>query len=612
MRSVACAALLASFALPRAAFAAESPTVAAIVAASGTAINAKALAAIHTLHFHGTTKIVGVAGTGDLWEDLRSGASAESANAGPLSGAQGFDGTHVWNRDASGVVWNDGAPAARLIAIDSAYITRMALWSRDYGGADVAVGPAESTPGHHYDVLRIAPPGGTPFDLWIDAATHLPARAIVKAGVQSQTTIFGDYRVVNGVDVPFSVGTFDSGGDQFDFAGTSVDVDAPATIAALQRPVMHVDDYDIPSGSTSIPFTLVDNHVDLPVMINGKGPFHFLFDTGGSNLIDSGVADALGLRGSGSAAASGVGAATEQVAFATVDRLGIGDATLRHQVFAVVPVRAGFGVASGQPIDGLIGFEVLSRFVTTFDYANNRVILRMPSAPREPGGTTIPFTFNGQHADIACAIDGIDGRCDIDTGSRIALSVLTPFLAAHPSVVPPDATAVGANGFGIGGVSMGRLGRTTLTIGNYTVPGLVTDLSSQTAGDFIDPFMAGNIGAGVWKRFTLTLDYGAQTLTLTPNASFADRETYDRSGTFLLQQNGKIIVADARPGTPAAEAGLHPGDILTTIAGKPASDYALADVRTLFRGPVGTAIPLVLTGRDGAQRSVTLTLRDYV
>jgi hypothetical protein len=250
--------------------------------------------------------------------------------------------------------------------------------------------------------------------------------------------------------------------------------------------------------------------------------------------------------------------------------------------------------------------------VTTFDYANNRVILRMPSAPREPGGTTIPFTFNGQHADIACAIDGIDGRCDIDTGSRIALSVLTPFLAAHPSVVPPDATAVGANGFGIGGVSMGRLGRTTLTIGNYTVPGLVTDLSSQTAGDFIDPFMAGNIGAGVWKRFTLTLDYGAQTLTLTPNASFADRETYDRSGTFLLQQNGKIIVADARPGTPAAEAGLHPGDILTTIAGKPASDYALADVRTLFRGPVGTAIPLVLTGRDGAQRSVTLTLRDYV
>jgi hypothetical protein len=612
VRSLAAAALLAGLASAPAAAANDPSSVAGIVAASGVAINAKALGAIHTLHFHGTTSIVGVAGTGDLWEDLRSGASAESSNAGPLSGAQGFDGTQVWNRDASGVVWNDGAPAARLIAIDSAYITRMALWSRGYGGATVTVAPAASTPGHHYDVLRIAPPGGSPFDLWIDAATHLPARAIVKAGVQSQTTIFGHYRVVKGVDLPFAVGTFDASGDQFDFAGTSVDVDAPATIVALQRPVMHVDDYDIPSGSTSIPFTLVDNHVDLPVMINGKGPYHFLFDTGGSNLIDSGVADALGLRGSGSAAASGVGSSTEQVAFATIDHLGIGDATLRHQVFAVVPVRAGFGVASGQPIDGLIGFEVLSRFVTTFDYADSRVILRMPSAPREPGGTTLPFTFNGQHADIACAIDGIDGRCDIDTGSRISLSVLTPFLAAHPTVVPPDASAVGANGFGIGGVALGRLGRTTLTIGSYTLPGLVTDLSSQTQGDFTDPFLAGNIGAGVWKRFTLTLDYGAQTVTLAPNASFAEHETYDRSGTFLLQQNGKIIVADVRPRTPAAEAGLRPGDTLTALAGKPAAGYALADVRALFRGPVGTAIPLVLTGRDGAQRSVILTLRDYV
>ena len=80
----------------------------------------------------------------------------------------------------------------------------------------------------------------------------------------------------------------------------------------------------------------------------------------------------------------------------------------------------------------------------------------------------------------------------------------------------------------------------------------------------------------------------------------------------MLAQSGRVIVADVRPGTPAAEAGIARGDVLTTIGGKAAADYALAEIRALFRGAPGTVLPLVLTGKDGAQRTVTLTLRDYV
>jgi hypothetical protein len=347
-------------------------------------------------------------------------------------------------------------------------------------------------------------------------------------------------------------------------------------------------------------------------MINGKGPYHFLFDSGGSNLIDTEVAKALGIGASGNAAGSGVGTNTEAVQFGTVDRLAIGGAVLRKQVFAIVPVRAGFGVASGQPVDGLIGFEVLARFVTTFDYGGGRIVLQTHPPAMRAHGALLPFTFNDQHPNVACAIDGFAGRCDVDTGSRLALSVFTPFLAAHPSIVPQNASAVGANGFGVGGPSFGRLGRTTLELGGFTLPDLITDLSTQTKGAFADPFTAGNIGAGVWKRFSVTFDYAAQTMTLEPNASLRAAETYDRSGMFLLVQSGHVIVADVRAGTPAAEAGIARGDVLTTIAGKAAADYALAEIRSLFRAAPGTVLPLVLTGKDGAQRSVTLTLRDYV
>ena len=49
------------------------------------------------------------------------------------------------------------------------------------------------------------------------------------------------------------------------------------------------------------------------------------------------------------------------------------------------------------------------------------------------------------------------------------------------------------------------------------------------------------------KRFALGFDYAHRTLTLAPNAQFAARETYDRSGTFLIAQGGKIVSRTCGP-----------------------------------------------------------------
>jgi hypothetical protein len=607
----ALAAVLVGGAASGAAGAADDPHVAAVVRASRAAQHLDALARITTIHLHGAENVVGVLGTGDNWQDVRSGSFAQYTDAGPLSGATGFDGTHAWNRDASGVVWDDGGAAARYAAIDAVYMNRFALWSPDRGGAAVVSTGTSTEKGHGYDVLRITPRGGLPFDLWIDAASHLPAKTIATIGTTTFVQTYGDYRNISGVRIPFVQNT-ETNGDLVTFTAASATAGDAAAAAALRRPVMHVEDFSLPNGSTAIPFELVDNHVDLAVTINGKGPFQFLFDTGGSNIIDAEVAKALGLKAAGNASASGVGAATESFQFATVDALGVGGATLRNQVFAIAPVRAGFGMSSSKPVDGLIGFEVLARFVTTFDYGTNTVVLRTPGAPVAPGGTTIPFAFNGQHVQVPCTIASFPGRCTVDTGSRVALSVLSPFLAAHPPIVPATATAVGANGYGVGGASLGRLGRTTLEIAGYTIPDLITDLSEQKKGSFADPFTAGNIGAGVLKRFAVTFDYGRQTMTLAPNASFATRDSYDRSGLFLIGRGGKILVADVRPGTPAAESGIAKGDTIVTAGGANAVTLGVGGMRDLLRGAAGTAVPLTVSGKDGTPRSVTVTLRDYV
>ncbi len=612
-RASAAALLCGSLGVLPAAASPAAPSVDEVLAASRAALGVGAVAKIGTVHMRGAVTIAGFRGTGDSWDDLRSGAWAQYADAGPVGGAQGYDGKVSWNRDTSGVVWDDASAGARYTAIDSAYLNRYALWMPGRGGAVVASEGRRTQGGHTDDVLRVTPPGSLPFALWFDASTHLPVRMVTVVGTSTTVTTMSDYRTVRGLRLAYTQ-TTDSDGNQASARMTAVTIDDPGADAALRRPETHVTDASLPSGTTTIPFELVDNHVALPVTIDGKGPFRFLFDTGGANFIDTDVAKQLGLGAAGTAAGGGVGAAQQAIQFATVDALGVGDATLRKQVFVVAPVHAGFGMSSGKAVDGLIGFEVLARFITTFDYANARIVLRTPEAAAPPAldaQRTIPFVFYGQHPMIACSIAGVSSQCVADTGSRIGLSILSPFLAAHPSIVPANATAPGANGFGVGGASIGRLARETLGIGGFTIPDVITDLSSQTKGAFADPFYGGNIGAAVWKRFTLTFDYPHRTMTLAPNAQLGVRETYDRSGTFLVAPGGKITVADVRPGTPAAAAGLLRGDVIATVGGKDAAAMGLAAIRDAFRGPDGTALALGVTGPGGA-RTVTLTLHDYV
>jgi hypothetical protein len=597
---------------PAGAQAGNDRSVDAILSASRTALGIGALAKIQTLHQHGAATIVGVRGTADSWIDLRSGAYSQYAEAGPVGGAQGYDGTHAWNEDASGVVWDEGGPAARYAAIDAVYVDRYLLWTPGRGGAAVTSLGEKRDAGRRYDVVNVTPKGSLPFELWFDPATHLPMRMVATIALSTTTTTYGDYRNVDGLRVPFSQ-TSDTDGNVTVFTGTSAVANDPGAAAGLRRPVEHVTDFTLPSGTTTIPFELVDNHVALSVMIDGKGPYHFIFDTGGQNIIDADIAKQLGLGAAGGGAGSGVGSATEAVQFATVDTLGIGGATLRKQAFVVAPVHAGFGISSGKPVDGLIGFEVLARFVTTFDYGTNTIVLRTPQAAMPvTQGKTVPFVFNGGHVMIDCAIDGFADHCVLDTGSRIGITVLSPFLTAHPSIVPPNVTAIGANGFGVGGASLGRLGRTTVQIAGYTVPDVISDLSTQTKGAFADPYYAGNVGAGVLKRFAVTFDYAHQTVAFVPDAGFAAHDTYDRSGTFLITQGGKIVVADVRPGTPAATAGLARGDVLATVDGHDAAALGLGAVRDLLRGAPGTAIGLHVVAKDGTARDVSLTLRDYV
>jgi PDZ domain len=274
----------------------------------------------------------------------------------------------------------------------------------------------------------------------------------------------------------------------------------------------------------------------------------------------------------------------------------------------------GFGVSAGRPVDGLIGWEVLARYVTTFDYANQRVVLSMPGTTQPPpNGHVVPFVLYGTQPQIACTIDGIPAECTIDTGARDTITFMTPFLTDHPRVVSATTTAIGIDGFGFGGAAMGKLGRVqSVGIADLQLTNLVADYSTQSAGALTAPFVGANIGGNLLRRFTVTFDYDNGTMTLVPNSAFSEPDYYERSGLFLIKRAGNVVVVDARPGTPAAEAGIVKGDVIESINGAPATAMLLGDIRNLLAQPAGNIVTLVLTGKEATQRTVKLTLRDYV
>jgi predicted metalloprotease with PDZ domain len=165
----------------------------------------------------------------------------------------------------------------------------------------------------------------------------------------------------------------------------------------------------------------------------------------------------------------------------------------------------------------------------------------------------------------------------------------------------------------VGGTVRGLLTRAgVLRLGTVEVAAPVMELSLQAEGAFTDPYVAGNVGAGVLKRFNITFDYGNQRLIFERNANDARRDAYNRAGIWLNLGAKGYEVVDVVAGGPAAEAGLAVGDTIVAVDGTQASELALPQLRDRFRTEApGTAVKLVLL-RDGVKREATLVLRDLV
>lgn len=345
-----------------------------------------------------------------------------------------------------------------------------------------------------------------------------------------------------------------------------------------------------------VPFDLAQNNPLVRVRINGSDPIWMVLDTGaGVNVLDAGLAERLGLRpGGGQVHLQGAGSS---VTAAVVEgaSIALGGVTVQGQPITTVPL-ANLRALSGRPVHGLIGTEFLQHFVVEIDYARRLARLHRPQHYRAPAGVaSLPIRIDSSRVPVVEAELAVTGGKTlkdwfmIDSGSHRIFELTVPFARTHRvlEAVPPARQAEGIGGAGVGGdVRYVEARVESIRFGPHELRRPVVSVAQAAAGIGASEALAGLVGTGLLRRFTVTIDYPGRRMLLEPNASLADPFEVDMSGIELTttpDDHSIVSLKKVRANFPAAEAGLREGDVLVALDGRPAAELGLSALVEMFK-----------------------------
>jgi predicted aspartyl protease len=558
--------------------------------------------------------------TGTLTDkiDLATGAYVERQEASGIRGGDGFDGKTPWQMDISGAYIDQMGGDRLATAVSSAYRYANLWWRPGYGGAEIVYAGRQVEGGKTFDRLTVTPKTGKRFDAWFDADTHLLAKVTYDQQFLHMTELYSDYRREGAVVLAHKV-VDDPGmgeGGLSTATLTKVSFGPAQPLGVYSRPKAPPTGASIVGGAASetVPFRLLNNHIYVQARVNGKGPYTFIVDTGGHTLLSPHLISEVGLKAVGEAISSGAGDGHSTTGFVHFDEIAIGKVRLKDQMGFATDIYD--KSIEGIPVDGMVGFELVRRMVTTVDYGQQTITFTEPAKfkPSRALGVATPFVFYDHLPNVKGSVLGFPARFDIDTGSRSEIDLTSPFVNAHDLHARFSKGASAVTGWGVGGPARGymvRLG--SLKLGSVEVDNIAAGLSEAKGGSISDPNYEGNVGSALLKRFVVTFDYAHQVLYLKRIAPTPpDVGTFDRSGLWINAKNGGYEVTDVASGSAGAQAGIAVGDVITAIDGAPVVDDQLyAARRKLREEPAGTRVALTVKS-GGETRQVTITLKDQI
>ncbi|MGA7313640.1 MAG: retroviral-like aspartic protease family protein [Silvibacterium sp.] len=539
---------------------------------------------------HGQMMENGFTGQLTLGEDLKTGSYAFKAEF-PTANVRIGQGVHrddIWTLNQQGDLAVHSGAHDDNDAVTDAYLYRRGYWRPGFDGAAVHVDSPVIENGVFFDRVRITPADGESVVLWINASTHLLDRE--QWGDAAKR--YGDYRVVNGLKLPFSIRHVTN--EHEDYAITLERIDVKEKVEDADLAIGFYRDFEMPaSGVVTVP---TEHGTTFDVRINGKGPFKMFFDTGSINIIGASIAKEVGIVPQGGAEKLN---GTVDVRPATVKTLQIGDVTMHDQPFVVMDIPGEFAV---------VGYEFLQRFVVKIDYEHNRMTMYdLARFSYIGGGVAVPMLVKSRGLlYVKGSVDGFKGQFALDTGNEFGLEFEPGFVRINDLVGWTHARFHGYAGRGYAGPApesyYAHIHK--LTIGAAEVDDIAANLSQ---GDPHDGEPDANLGQSVFRQFNCTFDEIRGKLYLEKNGNWGP-VPFNRAGIVVNPQDDGMKVMTVLPGSPGEGVGLQVGDLITKIDGK-ALDGTQDE--SAFARPVGTFLRLTVK-RGQVTQEIAVTLKDVL
>jgi len=454
----------------------------------------------------------GLSGTLESWATA-SGAFRIETTLGVLHEVHVFDGSRGWLVDPNREVRDLDGPELDD-ALDDSYIASYAALLLERRAGAIAAGADGS--------VSVTPAGShRPLTVTFDPATHLPLGFHHREAEKQRTTAWSDWRVVGGVKMPFSIR--EDNGNPNDTTTITIQRVDRATAPAFTRPVDAPGDSTLASEHATIPIdTAIGSLVFAEVAVNGHPPMRFIVDSGAeSTVLNASRLPGLGLTPTGKFA-TGAGGGDVELSYVAGVTLTLAGATLKNQIVAAVPLDQ-LEPMLGQKIDGILGYDFLSRFVVELDWRHNTMKLYDRDRYKHTAsGERIAITLGGStpQADAAIAVPGrepIHGMFTIDTGCACSVQMSSPFVDANKLLEAVPEAKVAGFGAGAGGMTHDLTAEIpSLALGKLVIPKPHAEFSRDTVGASADPESAGLIGSVVFRDFLLVLDYRHKQLWLDP------------------------------------------------------------------------------------------------
>jgi predicted aspartyl protease len=368
------------------------------------------------------------------------------------------------------------------------------------------------------------------------------------------------------------------------------------------------------SSAANISFELNSNKPFVPIYVNETGPRSFLVDTGSiSTVVDTDLASSLGLSEGDAFESSGAGEGSITGNTCPEVALALAGLDFTTGPIDVLPINRAISFAEGHRVDGLLGYDFFANFVVVLDYAAQRmrIVDKEPDPHDNERATNIvslPLEMVRGHPFVSAEVvtsEGkrLRGRFLIDTGWRSALSLNAPFVARN-HLLDATRTIKAVTGVGVGGPTVEAVGRVDkFHLGLFAIQSPITNFSSAKAGILSQSDMTGIIGGEILRRFTVAFDYPRKRMLLEPNDQFARSYEFDMSGLMVTAEGDDFKtfrVYYVIKESPADEAGLREGDVITAIDQHPASAITLERIRRLFKQRPGESYTLSVLRHEQA------------